>query len=240
MNMKKPTVLGLVLARGGSKGIPRKNLALVGNKPLIAWTAEAASESGVVDRLVLSTDDREIADEGRRIGAEVPFLRPAELATDSSTSIDVNLHAINWLEEHENYRPDYVLLLQPTSPLRTAADIRASVALAVERQADSVVSVSAAHQHPLWMKTLDNEGRLFDLYPQSLTPTRRQDLPPAFALNGAIYLNLRSFLLKARTFVCDHTYAYVMPTERSLDVDTPWDLYLADLILRDRERNEKH
>lgn len=233
-------MLGLILARGGSKGIPRKNLALVGNKPLMAWTVEAANESGVVERLVLSTDDPEIADEGRRIGAEVPFLRPPELATDSSTSMDVNLHAFRWLEENENYRPDYVLLLQPTSPLRAAADIRASVELAVERQADSVVSVCAAHQHPLWMKTLDNQGRLVDLYPQPSTPTRRQDLPPAFALNGAIYLNLRSFLLNAHTFVCDRTYGYVMPPERSLDVDTPWDLYLADLILRDRERNEKH
>jgi CMP-N,N'-diacetyllegionaminic acid synthase len=207
---------------------------------LSAWTVEAARASAVLDRLVLSTEDREIADVGRQLGAEVPFLRPLEFAGDSSSSIDVNLHAIEWLERNESYRPDLVLLLQPTSPLRIASDIGRSVELAVARRANSVVSVCPVHQHPLWMKTMDDEGKLLDLYPQPSVPTRRQDLPPAFALNGAIYLNLRSSLLATRSFIGDRTYAYVMPPERSLDIDTPWDLYFADLILRDRERHENH
>jgi CMP-N,N'-diacetyllegionaminic acid synthase len=235
MEPKKPLVLGLIPARGGSKTIPRKNLTLVGNKLLMAWTVEAARESGVLDRVILSTEDSEVAHVGKRLGAEVPFLRPPELAGDTSSSIDVNLHAVQWLEEKEGYRPDFVLFLQPTSPLRNARDIQRSVELAVARRANSVVSVCPVHQHPCWMKTLDDKERMFDLYPQSSIPTRRQDLSEVFALNGAIYLSKRDWLLATRTFVGEGTYAYVMPPERSLDVDTPWDLHLADLILRDRE-----
>jgi CMP-N,N'-diacetyllegionaminic acid synthase len=230
--------LGIVTARGGSKAIPRKNLALLANKPLLAWTVEVAFESASLDRLVISTDDPEIAEVGKKLGAEMPFPRPAALATDSSTSMDVILHAIRWFADNENYRPDYVLLLQPTSPLRTATDIRESIKLALAKHADSVVSVCETHQHPLWMKRVNEEGRLVDLYPQLSAPTRRQDLSPVFALNGAIYLALRTFLLSERTFISDRTYAYVMPENRSLDVDTPWDLYLANLILNDRERRE--
>jgi CMP-N,N'-diacetyllegionaminic acid synthase len=230
--------LGIIPARGGSKAIPRKNLALLANKPLIAWTVEVANESDSLDRLVVSTDDQEIAEAGKKLGAEVPFLRPTELATDSATSMDVILHAIRWFDENESYRPDYVLLLQPTSPLRTVTDIRKSIELLLAKHGDSVVSVCETHQHPLWMKCMNEEGRLVDLNPQSRTPTRRQDLSPVFALNGAIYLALRAFLLSERTFISDRTYAYVMPENRSLDVDTPWELHLADLILRDREHCE--
>jgi CMP-N-acetylneuraminic acid synthetase len=238
----KPIILGIIPARGGSKAIPGKNLAVVANKPLIAWTVEVAIESGLLDRVVVSTDDREIAAAGKEFGAEVPFLRPTELATDTSPSIDVVLHAIQWLDDNEQYRPDCVLLLQPTSPLRTVTDIRESMELLLAKHGDSVVSVCETRQHPLWMKSVNEEGKLVDLspelLPQSPAPTRRQDLPSVFALNGAIYLALRSLLLSERTFISSRTYAYVMPENRSLDVDTPWDLYLADLILRDREHRE--
>ncbi len=233
-----PTILGIIAARGGSKAIPRKNLALLANKPLIAWTVEVAIQSDSLDRLVISTDDPEIAEVGKKLGAEVPFLRPGELATDTATSMDVILHAIRWFDENESYRPDYILLLQPTSPLRTVTDIHRSIELVLAKRADSVVSVCETRQHPLWMKGINEDGKLLDLYPQSAVPTRRQDLPPVFALNGAIYLALRTFLLSERTFISDHTYAHVMPENRSLDVDTPWDLHLADLILRDREHRE--
>jgi CMP-N,N'-diacetyllegionaminic acid synthase len=235
---KAPKILGVIPARGGSKAIPRKNLAVLANRPLIAWTVEVAIASDSLDRLVISTDDPEIAKIGKKFGAEVPFLRPAELATDTSTSMDVVLHTIHWFDENENYQPDYVLLLQPTSPLRTVTDIRKSIELLLAKRGDSVVSVCETHQHPFWMKGVDEKGRLVDLSPQSSAPTRRQDLPSVFALNGAIYLALRGFLLSQRTFISDRTYAYVMPENRSLDVDSPWDLYLADLILRDREHRE--
>jgi CMP-N,N'-diacetyllegionaminic acid synthase len=233
-----PTILGVIPARGGSKAIPRKNLALLANKPLLAWTVEVAIESDSLDRVVISTDDPEIAEVGKKLGAEIPFLRPAELATDTSASIDVILHAIRWFDENEKYRPDYVLLLQPTSPLRTATDIRNSIEIMIAKKGDSVVSVCETHQHPLWMKTVNDEGKLVDLGPQSSVPARRQDLPSVFALNGAIYLALRTFLLSERTFISDCTYAYVMPPERSIDIDTPWDFRVADLILRDREHRE--
>jgi CMP-N,N'-diacetyllegionaminic acid synthase len=168
----------------------------------------------------------------------VPFLRPAELATDTSKSMDVILHTVRWFDDNEKYRPDYVLLLQPTSPLRTATDIRTSIEMLLTKRGDSIVSVCETRHHPLWMKSVNELGRLIDLNPQSAVPTRRQDLPVAFALNGAIYLALRNFLLSERTFITDRTYAYVMPEDRSLDIDTPWDLYLADLILRAREHRE--
>ena len=183
-----PTILGIIAARGGSKAIPRKNLAVLANKPLIAWTVEVAIQSDSLDRLVISTDDPEIAEVGKKLGAEVPFLRPGELATDTATSMDVILHAIRWFDENESYRPDYILLLQPTSPLRTVTDIHRSIELVLAKRADSVVSVCETRQHPLWMKGVNEEGKLVDLYPQSATPTRRQDLQPLFALNGAIYL----------------------------------------------------
>jgi CMP-N,N'-diacetyllegionaminic acid synthase len=231
-------ILGLIPARGGSKAIPRKNLLPLANKPMVAWTIDAASEAGVFDRLILSTDDAEIAQLGRKLGIEVPFLRPADLATDGSTSVDVCIHALEWLEGNENYRPDFIMLLQPTSPLRSATDIRASVELAAVRQANSVVSICEVHHHPSWMKILDNEGHLRNLFAHTSAPTRRQDLFPVFALNGAIYLALRSLVLSERTFVSDGTLGYLMPPERSVDVDRAWDFYLADLILRDRERRE--
>ena len=235
---QRPAILGLIPARGGSKAIPKKNIAVVAHKPLIAWTVEEAIESDSLDRLVISTDDLETADIGKKLGAEVPFLRPAELATDTSTSMDVILHTVRWLDDNENYRPDYVLLLQPTSPLRTATDIRTSIELLLAKRGDSIVSVCETRHHPLWMTSVNEQGRLMELYPRSAAPTRRQDLPVAFALNGAIYLALRNFLLSERTFISDRTYAYVMPENRSLDIDTPWDLYLADLILRAREHRE--
>src|ERR1700730_1555845 len=167
----KHTILGVIPARGGSKAIPRKNLAVLANRPLIAWTVEVAIASDSLDRLVISTDDPEIAEIGKKLGAEVPFLRPTELATDTSTSMEVVLHAIQWFDENENYRPDYVLLLQPTSPLRTVTDIRKSIELLLAKRGDSVVSVCETHQHLLWTKGVNEEGRMIDLSPQSVAPT---------------------------------------------------------------------
>lgn len=229
-------VLGVIPARGGSKGVPGKNVALVGGKPLIVWTIETARAARTLDRLVVSTDSPAIADVAAAHGAETPFLRPSELAKDDTPGIDPILHAVRWLEEREGYRPDIVVALQPTSPLRTAADIDAAVALCGSHEVEAVVSVTPAGQHPYWMKRIDEWGYLHDL--DSLEPTgsvlRRQDLPLVYALNGAIYLARRDLLLRRRTWYGDRTRAYVMPPGRSLDIDTPWDLHLADLLLSDR------
>jgi len=210
---------------------------MVGGKPLIAYTIRAALDAKVIDRVIVSTDSQEIADVARSFGAEAPFLRPPELAQDGTPGIEPILHAVRWLTDNEGYYPDYVMVLQPTSPLRTAEDISAATRLAQERQADSVVSVCLAHQHPYWMKQVSSDGRLMDFLPLDRTYSTRQELPPIYALNGAIYLVRRGTLLERRTFYTEHTYAYVMPAERSLDIDTSWDLYLADLILKERMRH---
>ena len=232
--------LAVIPARSGSKGIPRKNLAKVAGKPLVAWTIETALACPLLDRVIISTDDSEIADVACCYGAEAPFLRPSELAQEDTPGIEPILHAVHWLDEHEGYRPDYVMVLQPTSPLRTAEDIKTAVQLAQERQADGVVSVCPAHQHPYWMKRITEDGRLADFLSLDHAYTQRQELPPIYALNGAIYLTRREVLLERRTFYTDRTYGYIMPLERSLDIDTPWDLHLADLILKDRGCHERH
>ena len=224
-------LLGVISARGGSKGIPKKNIAAVAGHPLIAWTIAAAQESGVIDRLIVSTDDPDIEKVARQYGAETPFVRPAELATDTTPSTDVVLHAVEWLEHNQGYRPTHVLLLQPTSPLRSATDIREALRLALERRADSVVSVCPAQHHPLWMQNIDGEGHLRPFLAGREIPTRRQDLPPAYGLNGAIYLARRDWFLAHKRFYGEGTYAYVMPPERSLDVDTPWELSVAEMTL---------
>jgi CMP-N,N'-diacetyllegionaminic acid synthase len=229
----RPACLAVIPARGGSKGIPGKNLASAGGRPLIAWTIVAARAAQGVSRAVVSTDSPEIAEVARGLGAEIPFLRPAELATDAAPGMLPILHAIRWLEEQEGYRPDYVMCLQPTSPLRTAEDIDAALALARAKEADAVVSVAPVEHHPFWMKRVSPEGQLSDFMVPERPALRRQDLPLVHALNGAIYLVRREVLLAKQTWYTERTYAYVMPPERSFDVDTPWDLRIVDLLLGD-------
>jgi CMP-N-acetylneuraminic acid synthetase len=226
-------ILAIVTARGGSKGLPRKNILPLAGKPLIAWTIEAARQSQVATRLIVSTDSQEIADVSRAWGAEVPFLRPPELARDESPHIAVVLHALQWLEAQEGSRPARVLLLQPTAPLRSAEDIRGAVSLADRHVAAAVVSVCETAHHPFLAKRILEDGTLADsVAADGVSYLRRQALPPAYVLNGAIYLNRAESLLRDRTFVPKGARAYVMPVERSLDIDTAWDLHLAELILR--------
>ena len=141
-------VFGIIGARGGSKALPKKNIAPLGGKPLIAWTIEAAVRSRTITRTVVPTDDAEIAKAAERYGAEVPFRRPEELAEDATPGPAVVLHVVRWLDQHEGYRPDLVVYLQPTSPLRVPEDIDAAVALLVEREADAVVGVCPVQRHP--------------------------------------------------------------------------------------------
>jgi CMP-N,N'-diacetyllegionaminic acid synthase len=227
--------LGIIPARSGSKSIPRKNIVVLAGKPLIAHTIQAALDAKHTDRVIVSTDSQEIADVARLFGAEVPFLRPPELAQDDTPGIEPILHAVRWLSDNDDYHPDYVMVLQPTSPLRTAEDIKAAVQLAQKQHADSVVSVCPVRQHPYWMKRITDDGRLVDFLSLDRTYAARQDLPPVYALNGAIYLIRREILLERQTFYTEHTYAYVMPLERSVDIDTEIDFKLAELLMRERE-----
>lgn len=220
--------------------MPRKNIRQLASKPLIAWTIETALSSQCLDRVIVSTEDYRIAEVARTFGAEVPFMRPLELSQDNSPGIDAVLHAIHWLADHEDYRPEYVMLLQPTSPLLSPEDIQKAIQIIQDKQADSVVSVTTAHQHPYWMKTISQDGRLVDFLSMERSYVRRQDLPTAYALNGAIYIARRGVLLERSSFYGDNTLAYVMPPERSLDIDTPWDFHLAELILKDNLQHERN
>ena len=219
--------LGLITARGGSKGIPRKNVRMLAGKPLIAWTIEAALRAGVLDAVVVSTDYEEIAAVARQAGAEVPFLRPAELAEDSTPGVDPVLHALDALPGY-----DAVLLLQPTSPLRSSTDICACLTLAAESAAASVVSVCEPQTHPYWTYRLLEGRRLEPLF-QGATAARRQDLPEAYALNGALYLADAAWLRERCAFVGAETLAYVMPAARSVDIDNELDWRIADMLLRE-------
>lgn len=226
-------VVGLITARGGSKGIPQKNVKALAGKPLIAWTIEAALGSSLLERVIVSTDDEEIARTAREWGADVPFMRPAELAQDDSPHLAVIRHAIGWLESEQKTEFDYLLLLQPTSPLRSTEDIDQAIALAEEKDADAVVSVCLTHDHPFLSKRVAEDGRLSDFMEKPQGYLARQRLPPAYSLNGAIYLVRRSVLVERDDWYTERAFAYIMPPERSLDIDTPWDLHLVDLILRD-------
>jgi CMP-N,N'-diacetyllegionaminic acid synthase len=226
-------ILGIIPARGGSKGIPRKNIKMIAEKPLIAWTIESALESHELDRLIISTDDREIANVAKEWGAETPFLRPANISTDTATSFSVVKHTLEWLKNESGYIPDYCMLLQPTSPLRSKEDIRGICDLLRENSVDAIVSVCESPVHPYHIKKILENGTIQNFCEIHSSPLRRQDFPPAVSVNGAIYLNRTSTILDEETFLPENkTYAYVMPIERSLDIDTPWDFHLAELILK--------
>jgi len=222
-------VLGVITARGGSKGLPGKNLRPLAGKPLIAHTIDTARESKAFDRVILSTDDEAIAAAGRSRGCEVPFMRPPELARDETPHLPVLQHAVQWLRDRDGYQPDAVMILQPTSPLRRAQDIRESIALLEQSGADSVVSVSEvpAHYHPMRMLRIDEHG-FASLFvtgePVRRRINRRQDMPAAWTMNGAIYLFRTTVLtdLSAAepSLYGTSTAAYVMAPEFGISIDS--------------------
>lgn len=210
-------ILGLITARGGSKGIPRKNIVEVGGRALIGWTIEAARGSHLLDRLVLSTDDEEIATVAQTFGCEVPFMRPAELAADASGSADVVMDCLQRLTGY-----DYLVLLQPTSPLRTSEDIDGAIRVCLDSGAPACVSMCEAEESPFWMYALGPNGSLKPILENHYA--RRQDLPEVYVLNGAVYVADVSWFAARRGFLAEDTVGYIMPRSRSLDIDTPADL----------------
>lgn len=234
-----PRVLGVITARGGSKGIPGKNLAPLGNKPLLCYTIEAALSSKLLDRCVLSTDCAEIARVGKLAGCEVPFMRPEELARDDSAHMDCLIHAVSTLSQNEHYEADYVMILQPTSPFRTGEDIDKAISIAMERGCDAVVSVTESRIPLTKIFRTDNNSTQAQPFVHSMPGVkyvRRQDSPRVYAENGAIFLQRTASILKPslqRTgslFTSD-LQLYIMPQERSIDVDEPHDLELARALV---------
>ena len=220
------TVLGLIPARGGSKGLPRKNLRPAGGKPLIAWTIEAAKRSSCIDRLIVSSDDEEIRGVASSLGCEAPFVRPAELGIDEASSMDVVMHALSQMPRH-----DYVVLLQPTSPLREARDIDGCMERCEAEGAPACVSIVRTKAHPQWIYFLTDAGRLKPAVEDTERAHRRQELSPAFTPNGAVYVARCDWLRTHRSFLTEETLGYEMPAERSVDVDTGLDLFVASAIL---------
>jgi N-acylneuraminate cytidylyltransferase len=221
-------VLAVIPARGGSKGLPGKNIRPAGGKPLIAWTIEAARGARLVDRVVLSSDDAAIIAVAREWGCEAPFVREARLAGDETPTIEVVLDALARLPGYP-----WVVLLQPTSPLRLAADIDGAIGRCVAAGAPSCVSVCEARENPWWMYRLGEDGRLAPLI-AGAAPTRRQDLPRVVVPNGAVYVARADWLARERKFITTDTVAWEMPAERSLDIDTESDLIQLQAHLGDK------
>ena len=227
-------IMALITARGGSKGIPQKNIIPLAGKPLIAYSIEVALDYHRINRVITSTDDSEIAEIAQKWGAEVPFFRPEQLAQDTTPHILAAEHALCWLEDNDNYIPDYLLLLQPTSPFRAKEDIEKVIEIAENRSPNAVVSVCEMDPHPYSAREILPDGTIKNYIETNMEYMRRQDLSQLYYPNGALYLNKRESILEDRAFIPADTIAYIMPPERSLDIDTPWDLYLAELIMRDR------
>lgn len=224
-------MLAIIPARSGSKRLPGKNVRPLGGLPLIAWTIRAAISSGMFDDVLVSTDDPEIADISRRYGASAPWLRPAVLSTDTATSMDVVLHAVDSLET-ESKPVEHVVLLQPTSPFRTPETIKAGVEQYLSGAGSPVVSVSPVRTHPELCFRLDETNRMVRYcsgrQPQSM---RAQDLPAAFEVNGALYAASASYLRDHQTFLGPDAMAFIMayPVE-SIDIDDEWDWQLASWV----------
>lgn len=235
--MDKKT-LGFIPARGGSKGVPGKNIAPVAGKPLIAWVIESALKSRYLDDLLLSSDDDKIINIAEGLGVEAPFKRPDELAQDNSLVIDVIIHALDWLKINRKKEYDYVCIVQPTAPLTASEDYDNAVKTAIEKNADTVITVQdTGHFHPALMHTLDDAGGAswYVDNPDWDRMSRRQDLPPVYSRCGNVYVIKTSLILNHRTLYGEKIFACVIPPQRAIDIDTPIDLKLAELMLRERE-----
>ncbi|WP_164668019.1 cytidylyltransferase domain-containing protein [Virgibacillus doumboii] len=225
------TVLAIIPARGGSKGVPRKNIKNLAGKPLIAWTIEEAKKSKYIDRLILTSEDKEIINVARLFGCEAPFIRPQELANDNTPGIEPILHAI---EQVRGY--DYVVLLQPTSPLRNTQDIDQTIEKCDKNNGVAAVSVTESDKSPYWMYQLEKE-MMTPLIDINNVPKRRQDAPKAYVLNGAVYVSKVDKILEEKNFLQKEKIAHIMPSERSLDIDRELDFTVCEVMINNISSN---
>jgi len=229
-------ILGLILARSRSKGIKQKNIVKLCGKPLVAWTINSALKSKLLTDVILSTDSIKIAEIGKKFGVKVPFLRPSKYAKDDTPSVDAIEHAIKWLRKiGKNY--EFVVLLEPTSPLRDHHDIDRAIRKIFNNKVDSLVSVSKAESlNPAYLYIKSKTGKIkpFKFYRKK--DIRRQDIEPVYFLEGSIYISRVSTLLKKRTFCQKNTLMYVVPKWKSLEIDDSLDLILAKAIIRNRQK----
>ena len=224
---KNKTFLAIIPARGGSKRLPRKNVLDLCGKPLIAWSIEAGLNSQYIDKLVVSSDDDEILATSENFGANT-IKRPDELASDTATTFDAIKHTIDNLESY-----DYIVLLQPTSPLRTEKHIDEAIELLESKNADAVVSVCEMDHSPLWSNTLDDSLSMKDFLRDEILNNRSQDLEKYFRLNGAVYVcNTKKFLEEESLFLSDNIFAYVMSRKNSIDIDEDIDFKIGESVMQ--------
>jgi len=230
-------VLGVILARGGSKAIPRKNIKDINGHPLIAYTIYEALKSKYLDRLVVSSDDDEIRSISEAYGAEAPFSRPKDLSGDKAKPVECNLHATKWIEDDEGKKYDYVVELLVTNPFKTSVDIDNVIEKQVYTDADSVIAVMPLEDHhPIRIKKIV-DGKIRDFILPEVPESRRQDLKPkAYIRNGSIYSMRRDMLEKGIRYGTDNSLAYIMPRERTVNIDEPMDFIIADYLMKKENR----
>lgn len=229
---KNKKILALITARGKSRRLPGKNIKPLLGKPLTAWTIIQANRSRYIDKIIVSTDSLKIAKISNRYGAETPFLRPKRLATDKSSSTDVVLHAMKWLRDNGHGDYDLVMLLQPTSPLRLTEDIDKAIELLFSKNARSIVSVCKVEYGPHWMSILPPNGRMKDFINLEAVGKRRKINTDFYKINGAIYLAYYNYIRSRGGFFGDKTFAYIMPRERSIDIDDIFDFKIAEWVMK--------
>lgn len=228
LSYPKESYIAVIPARGGSKRISRKNLALLNSKPLIAYTIQAAISSKKISRVIVSTDNKEIAEAAKTWGAEVPFLRPKQLADSKSPIVETILHVLENIEQEDSIT---IVLLQPTSPFRNGHHIDESIMLFEKSGADTVTSVNYAKEHPYYAWTLKNNKALTPYFSRKKQMIARQDLPVSLIENGAIYI-IKKSVLKNKKIYGKKVMPYIMDQEVSVDIDTPYDLLFAEFILQ--------
>lgn len=226
-------MIAVIPARGGSKGLPGKNVKELCGKPLIAHTIEAALHARGIDRVIVTTDSGEIAETAKRYGAEVPFLRPAELAGDTSSAVDVYLHAVAYLEEHGEAPIEKFMVLLPTAPLRTAEHIEAALREFEEKKADTLISMKEADTPISWYYERMPDGRVRSLgFDAEKAVANRQNNAAYYIPNGAIYILDKKLLREKRTYYSENTVAYLMSAEESVDIDNRIDFMLAEVLMK--------
>lgn len=233
---KDNVILCIIPARGGSKGVPGKNIKPIEGKPLIAYTIEQAQKSKYIDRVIISTEDKQIVDIAKEFNAEVPFIRPEELAEDDSSMMDVLAHAAKWMEEEAKFKFDILVLLHVTTPLRTTEDIDNCIKLLVEEGADNVFSVTESYRNPYFNMVEVSKDKKVTLVKEGNFVTR-QSAPDVFDMNASIYVWWKNIFKTEKGLFLNKTRIYPMPRERSVDIDEPLDFRIAEMLLQDKQRS---
>ena len=230
---KNKKFLAIIPARGGSKRLLNKNILNLIDKPMITYSIEAGLNSKYIDEVIVSTDSKKIADISKQFGAKIPFIRPSILATDTATSFDVVKHTIEFYKNNLNKEFDYLILLQPTSPLRDEKSIDEAIEFIFEKSADCVISVCEAEHSPLWMNSLESDLSMENFIPKEIENLRSQDLKKYYRINGAIYIvEVNKFLNEKTLFLKKNSFAFIMSKENSIDIDEEIDFKLAEVLLK--------